>query len=74
MSSKFLLSIGAVVLFLIGLVLFFFAFVYLTAAPSAGGSAGTAAVLGAAGLIWSPAAPDSCTRRCAVRRRRLFSK
>jgi protein-S-isoprenylcysteine O-methyltransferase Ste14 len=52
MSSKTLLSVGAVILFLIGLVLLFFAFVFFTAVPSAGGNAGTAGVLGVAGLIF----------------------
>jgi hypothetical protein len=52
MSSKTLLTIGAVILFLVGLVLLFFGFVYFTAAPSAGGSTGTAGVLALAGLIF----------------------
>lgn len=51
MSSKTLLSVGAVILFLIGLVLLFFAFVFFTAAPSAGGSASTAGILAIAGFV-----------------------
>ncbi|HEY5983349.1 MAG TPA: hypothetical protein VIU38_07730 [Anaerolineales bacterium] len=51
MSGRTLLYLGAVVLFIVGMVLLFFAFVFLTAAPSAGGSSGTAGILGVAGLI-----------------------
>jgi hypothetical protein len=37
---------------LIGLILLFFGFVYFTAAPSAGGSAGTAGILALSGFVF----------------------
>jgi len=52
MSSKTLLSVGAVILFLIGLILLFFGFVYFTAASSAGGSPIMAGILAVAGFVF----------------------
>jgi hypothetical protein len=46
MAGKVILYAGAVVLFILGLILLFFAFVYFTAPSSAGGSAVTGAILG----------------------------
>jgi hypothetical protein len=51
MSGKILLYVGAVVLFLIGLVLLFFGFVYFTAPSSSGGNTGLAGVLTVIGLL-----------------------
>jgi hypothetical protein len=52
MTGKALLYIGAAILFLIGLILLFFGFVYFTAAASAGGSAATGTVLGILALVF----------------------
>jgi ribosomal protein S27E len=52
MTGKVMLYIGAAILFLIGLVLLFFGFVFFTASSSAGGSATTGAVLGILALIF----------------------
>jgi hypothetical protein len=51
MTGKTLLYLGAAVLFLIGLVLLFFGFVYFTAPASAGGNPGVAGGLTAIGLL-----------------------
>ena len=51
MSGKTLLYVGAAILFLMGLVLLFFGFVFFTAPPSAGGSATTGGILAAVGLV-----------------------
>ena len=52
MTGKAMLYIGAAILFLIGLVLLFFGFVYFTAAVSAGGSTTTGAILGVLAIIF----------------------
>jgi hypothetical protein len=51
MSGKILLYLGAIILFLMGLVGLFFAFVFFTAPSSAGGSAGTGGVLAVIGML-----------------------
>ncbi len=52
MTGKAMLYIGAVILFLIGLVLLFFGFVYFTAAASVGGSSTTGVILGVLAIIF----------------------
>jgi hypothetical protein len=52
MTGKVMLYIGAAILFLLGLILLFFAFVYFTAAASVGGSPTTGAVLGVLAIVF----------------------
>jgi hypothetical protein len=52
MTGKALLYIGAAILFLIGLILLFFGFVYFTASASTGGSPIMGAILGILGILF----------------------
>lgn len=51
MSGKILLYLGAIILFLMGLVGLFFAFVFFTAPASSGGSSATGGVLAIIGIL-----------------------